>query len=57
MASEKLESKVNQIIEAFKATLARAIQDGKVNQLNVEVNLSPQGGIGRCYFRTEAEIK
>ncbi len=58
MAKElKAESKANQIIEAFKAALARAAKDKNISQLLIEVNLSPEGSIGRCYFRTQAEIK
>lgn len=52
-----LEYKANEIIERFRASLAKCIENNDVTQILFEVNLSPEGGISRCYLRPQYKIK
>jgi len=53
----KSETKAREVLESFALELAKNLKEKKAIQLILEVNLNPQGGISRSWFRTQTEIK
>ncbi len=45
------------IIRKFEATLEKYLDGKEGMEFVFKVNISPQGGIGRCYLDTHTEIK
>ncbi len=51
------EYKATEIIERFRASLEKCLNDPEISQILFEINLSPEGGISRCYLRPQYKIK
>lgn len=51
------EYKARQIIESFYIALVKCLRDNDVTKILIEANLSPEGGISRCYLTPQYKIK
>lgn len=50
------EHKAREIIESFRIALIKCLENKGLAQILFEVNLSPEGGISRCYLKPQYKI-